>query len=64
LGPLHETTTHPGAPTLGWERFAELTKDYPLPVYAVGGLLKRDLQIAWTAGAHGVAAIRGAWSEL
>jgi 8-oxo-dGTP diphosphatase len=64
LGPLHETTTHPGAATLGWDRFAALIADYPLPVYAVGGLLKRDLQIAWKAGAHGVAAIRGAWSEL
>ena len=31
----------PGAATLGWERFAELIRDYPLPVYALGGLAAR-----------------------
>ncbi|MDB5924289.1 MAG: mutator MutT protein [Betaproteobacteria bacterium] len=64
LGPLQETPTHPGGGTLGWNHFEALVADYPLPVYAIGGLTKGDLQAAWQAGAHGVAAIRGAWSEL
>jgi 8-oxo-dGTP diphosphatase len=64
LGPVHETPTHPGAATLGWARFATLLADYPLPVYAVGGLRERDLQDAWKAGAHGIAAIRSCWSDV
>jgi 8-oxo-dGTP diphosphatase len=64
LGPLQQTPTHPGGATLGWNRFEALVADYPLPVYAIGGLAKGDLQAAWQAGAHGVAAIRAAWSEL
>ncbi|HEY0337882.1 MAG TPA: Nudix family hydrolase [Burkholderiales bacterium] len=64
LGPVHETPSHPGAATLGWDRFATLLADYPLPVYAVGGLRERDLQDAWKAGAHGIAAIRSSWSEV
>ena len=62
LGPVADTATHPGASTLGWKRFGELAADYPLPIYAVGGLSRGDMHAAWSAGAHGIAAIRGAWS--
>jgi len=62
VGPVRETASHPGAATLGWRRFAELIADHPLPVYAVGGLDSSDLKSAWSAGAHGIAAIRAAWS--
>jgi 8-oxo-dGTP diphosphatase len=61
LGPVRATTTHPGARTLGWRKFAELVAGYALPVYAVGGLGHADFERAWSAGAHGVAAIRAAW---
>ena len=61
LGPVAETASHPQARGLGWARFAQLAADYPLPVYALGGLGAGDLESAWTAGAHGIAAIRGAW---
>ncbi|HYC47941.1 MAG TPA: Nudix family hydrolase [Burkholderiales bacterium] len=61
LGPVKETASHRGARTLGWERVRELIDGYPLPVYGVGGLGTDDLHDAWTAGAHGVAAIRAAW---
>lgn len=61
LGPVGQTTSHPGAPVLGWQRFHELVASYPLPVYAIGGLGAEDLDEAWAAGAHGIAAIRGAW---
>ena len=63
LGPVRETASHAGADTLGWRPFAALLADYPLPVYAIGGLGGADLQEAWNAGAHGIAAIRGAWSR-
>jgi 8-oxo-dGTP diphosphatase len=63
VGPVQETPTHPGAPTLGWRRFADLVAGYSLPVFAIGGLGTTDFERAWSAGAHGIAAIRGAWLE-
>jgi 8-oxo-dGTP diphosphatase len=62
LGPVAETASHPGASPLGWARFRELIADYPLPVFAIGGLGSADLEAAWQAGAHGIAAIRGCWT--
>jgi 8-oxo-dGTP diphosphatase len=62
LGPVAPTPTHPGAPGIGWERLAELVKDCPLPVYALGGLKAADLETAWRRGAHGISMMRGAWS--
>jgi 8-oxo-dGTP diphosphatase len=62
LGPVTPTPTHPRAPGIGWERLAELVKDSPLPVYALGGLKATDLETAWRSGAHGVSMMRGAWS--
>jgi 8-oxo-dGTP diphosphatase len=64
LGPVAETATHPGARTLGWNRFRELITDYSVPVYAVGGLRDENLPAAWEAGAHGIAAIRGSWPDV
>lgn len=48
-------------PALGWARFAELARGSAIPVYAIGGLTRADLEAAWRAGAHGLAMIRGAW---
>ena len=62
LGPVLATPSHPGVATLGWQKFAELIRDYPLPVYALGGLARADLETAWDAGAHGIAMMRGAWA--
>lgn len=59
LSPVLPTLSHPGAPTLGWEKFAELIKDYSLPVYALGGLTTADLATAQEYGAHGIAMMRG-----
>jgi 8-oxo-dGTP diphosphatase len=61
LGPVQATASHPGAPGIGWERFASLVAELPLPVYAIGGLGAGDLETAWAAGAQGIAAIRGLW---
>lgn len=61
LGPVKETATHPGAKPLGWEGFAAIARGTSIPVYAIGGLKPADLHAARSAGAHGLAMIRGAW---
>lgn len=61
LSPVRPTLSHPGAPVLGWEGFAEMAAGLPLPVYALGGLTHADLADARRAGAHGIALLRGAW---
>ena len=63
LGPVARTASHPDAAPLGWARFSELIADYALPVFAIGGLRSEDLEAAWRAGAHGIAAIRGCWVD-
>ena len=62
VGTVQPTLSHPDRPALGWERFAELTRDFPLPVFALGGLSPRDLELARRNGAHGIAAIRSIWN--
>jgi 8-oxo-dGTP diphosphatase len=61
LGPVQATASHPGAPVLGWDGFARIARGASIPVYAIGGMRRSDLEPAWRAGAHGVAMIRGAW---
>jgi 8-oxo-dGTP diphosphatase len=61
LGPVKPTPSHPDAKPLGWERFAELVRATPIPVYALGGLEYADLDVAIAQGAHGVALRRAAW---
>ena len=61
LGPVKKTASHSDAPALGWQRFRSLAEGTSIPVYALGGLLSRDLEDAWRNGAHGVAMLRGAW---
>ena len=59
LGPVLPTLSHPELSTLGWQKFAALIRDYPLPVYALGGLRQEDLSIAQELGGHGIAMMRG-----
>ncbi|MBI2312756.1 MAG: Nudix family hydrolase [Betaproteobacteria bacterium] len=61
VGPVLATPTHPHARLLGWDGFRKLVRNYPLPVYAVGGMRSGMLEQAWTHGAHGIAMLRGAW---
>jgi len=63
LGAVKHTATHPDGKTLGWENFAALASGLPLPVFALGGLENSDMEIARLSGAHGIAAIRGAWND-
>ena len=61
LGPVKPTPSHAGARPLGWEGFARIARGASIPVYAIGGMRRADLEDAWRAGAHGVAMISGAW---
>jgi len=61
LGPVLPTATHPGAAGIGWGAFHMLTRDLPMPVLAIGGLLPTDMDTARSYGAHGIAAIRSVW---
>lgn len=61
LGPVKPTQTHPGVTGIGWERFAELAGDLPLPVLGLGGLSATEMAEAREHGAHGIASIRSAW---
>jgi 8-oxo-dGTP diphosphatase len=47
---------------MGWSEFRRLVHGYPIPVYALGGMQRSDLENAWHSGAHGVAMVRGAWA--
>ena len=58
LGPVKEKADRPA---LGWTRFAQLVRGTAIPIYAIGGMTRADLEDAWSAGAHGIAMIRGAW---
>lgn len=58
VGPVREKA---GAEPLGWSRFAALVRGTGIPVYAIGGLRRADMEEAWRHGAHGVAMIRGSW---
>lgn len=62
VSPVLPTATHPGAPPLGWEVFAGLIAQYPLPVYALGGMTPSLLTDAMRHGAHGIALLRAAWA--
>jgi thiamine-phosphate pyrophosphorylase len=57
LSPVFATESHPGARALGPWRFARLTRDATLPVYALGGLDRLNSRRLLASGACGIAAI-------
>ena len=63
LGPVKKTASHPDAAPMGWEKFAALALDRPMPVYAIGGLSRADLAEARRHGAHGVALLSAAFPK-
>ncbi|MGE0313053.1 MAG: Nudix family hydrolase [Lautropia sp.] len=60
-GPVLPTASHPGAPGIGWHRFADEVKESGVPVYALGGVDASDVERATTLGAQGVGMIGAAW---
>ena len=63
FGPVRATTSHPDVAGIGWDNFAAVVGMPPLPTFALGGVSPTDLDRARRAGAHGIAAIRAAWSS-
>jgi 8-oxo-dGTP diphosphatase len=61
MGPVLATPTHPSSTPLGWDGFAEAIAGTRVPVFALGGLRRDDLDIAVAHGAHGIAMRRHAW---
>ena len=61
VAPVRATPTHPTAVPLGWDGFSACIANNRVPVYALGGLTRADLDRAIDSGAHGIALRRGAW---
>ena len=61
VGPVLATASHLSARPLGWEAFARLVADRPMPAYAIGGLTRASLGEARSHGAHGVALLSAAF---
>ena len=61
LSPVLPTQSHPGAPHLGWKNFSAIAAGSSIPVYALGGLTRNEMQTAWRHGAHGISLLRQAW---
>lgn len=64
LSPVLPTNSHPGSPTLGWKKFSELATCTTIPIFALGGVGKIDIQTAKDHGAIGIAAISSLWETL
>lgn len=63
LSPVQPTASHPDSKPLGWKRFTQWVKQANLPVYALGGMSRENLDQAKHNGAQGIAGIRGLWSN-
>jgi 8-oxo-dGTP diphosphatase len=62
LSPVMPTLSHPEVSPLGWPRFQSLIHEYPLPVYALGGMHSADVASSWKHGGQGVAMQRAVWA--
>lgn len=60
VGPVFDTPTHPGVPSLGLSGLARFT-GLGLPVVAIGGIDGSNARAAKAAGVYGVAMIRALW---
>ncbi len=63
LSPVKQTTSHPDAAPLGWQKFSDIVESSRVPVYALGGMCAIDLVAALQRGAQGIAAISMFWGE-
>ncbi|MBC7622895.1 MAG: Nudix family hydrolase [Aeromicrobium sp.] len=63
LGSVQATPSHPNQTPLGWDNFARIVRDSPIPVFAIGGVSRADAEIAFQRGAHGIAMQRQAFAE-
>ena len=63
-GHVFPTPSHPGAAERGTSFLADICAAVPIPVIAIGGVRPAHMQQLLTAGAHGVAVIRGIWHAV
>ena len=63
LSPVQHSLSHPAAEALGADGMKQLIRDYPLPVYALGGMKYDHLTSMQMNGAHGIAMMRAAWQK-
>ncbi len=61
LSPVLPTPSHPEEKGLGWDNFASLVNNYPVPVYALGGMKRELLETAMQYGAHGIGLLSEIW---
>lgn len=62
LSPVNYTRSHPEKEPIGWEKFNEIVDQVNIPVYALGGMNKKDIETSWSHGAQGVAGISSWWT--
>ena len=62
LSMVRDTSSHPGRHGKGWFRIKQMIHKTSLPVYALGGVHRRDLCVARFQGAIGVAGISDFWT--
>ncbi len=55
LSPVKKTTSHLEASPLGWTQWQDWVAQVNIPVFALGGMLKEDYEIAIHRGAQGLA---------
>ncbi|AOA57860.1 NUDIX domain-containing protein [Acinetobacter larvae] len=58
LSPVLKTASHPEQDALGWQQFQAIAAQSDLPVFALGGMHKRDLDQVQRHHGFGVAGIR------
>jgi thiamine monophosphate synthase len=61
LSPVKATTGYAEHETLGFDRFADWVAKCDMPVYALGGMRREDLEAVRAAGGQGVAGISAFW---
>jgi len=57
LSPVMQTSSHPVAKPLGWQKFQEYVAQVNIPVFALGGIGKHDFEQAKANGAQGISGI-------
>lgn len=63
LSPVQKTASHPDMEAMGWQNFSEMVESVTIPVYALGGVSGKDIEVAWSQGGQGVAAISAFWNS-
>lgn len=63
ISPVSITTSHLGMTAMGWDNFYKLKKKVSFPVYALGGMTPKDVKVAKSYDAYGVAMIGAIWNS-